>query len=172
MLTSQQGEKIRWTLFTPPREEHTRPSPPPPRSLRPHHCMLMPAYRPLVKSSNHTQTDTSVAGRVVRGTSRLFWLHWLEYVLSRLPHTNNTTDLQDYTETVHCLHHQVHWWCNGHKGLSLSGQPEAVPDRGRSTDFWRLGTLPLELEMRRAWRQLGPTYPAASERPRDSTPGG
>ncbi len=25
---------------------------------------------------------------------------------------------------------------------------------------------------RRAWRQLGPTYPAASERPRDSTPGG
>ncbi len=29
MLTSLQGEKTRWTLFTPPREEHTRPSPSP-----------------------------------------------------------------------------------------------------------------------------------------------
>ncbi len=29
-----------WTLFTPPREELTRPYPSPPRSLRPHHCHI------------------------------------------------------------------------------------------------------------------------------------
>ncbi len=68
---------------------------------------------------------------------------------------NNTTDLQEYSR------------------LSLAYITKCIDDvtvtktitvranqkpwlTGRSTDFWRLGTLPLELEMRRAWRQLGP----------------
>ncbi len=62
--------------------------------------MLMPAHRPLVKViKTNTQADTSVAGRVVRGTSRLFRHHWLEYVKQAATY-NNTTDLQEYSETV------------------------------------------------------------------------
>ncbi len=38
MLTSLQGEQIRWTCLHHPERSIQGPPPPPPRSLRPHHC--------------------------------------------------------------------------------------------------------------------------------------
>ncbi len=62
--------------------------------------MLMPAYRPLVKVIKPThKTDSSVAGRVVRGTQDCFeTTDW--NMFKQAATYNNTTDLQEYIETV------------------------------------------------------------------------
>ncbi len=49
------------------------PTPPPSWHLRPHHCHANSSIQTDRQShKTSSQTDTSVAGRVVRGTSRLF----------------------------------------------------------------------------------------------------
>ncbi len=62
--------------------------------------MLMPAYRPIDKvTKTSSQTDTSVAGRVIRGTLRHFNItDW--NMFKQAATYNNTTDLQECSETV------------------------------------------------------------------------
>ncbi len=53
-LIFQHGETTHWTLFTQPREEHTRPHPSPTSALLTT-SLLMPAYRPRVKVKTKTR---------------------------------------------------------------------------------------------------------------------
>ncbi len=105
------------------------PPPPPPRSLRPHHCHANACYRPLVKVIKpiHKQIQVWPEGssEALQDCSTpltgicLSRLHIQQYYRPPRVHWD-----------CHCLHHQVHWWCNGHKDYHCLGQPEAVADRG------------------------------------------
>ncbi len=133
--------------------------------------MLMPAYRPLVKVIKpiHKKIQVWPEGSSEALQDCFDTTDW--NMFKQAATYNNTTDLQEYTETVTAYITKCIDDVTVTKTITVRANQKPWLT-GRSTDCWRLGTLPLELEMRRAWRQLGPTYPAASERPRDSTPGG
>ncbi len=129
--------------------------------------MLMPAHRPLVKviqTPIHKQIQVWPEGSSEALQDCFDPLTGI--CLNRLPQ-QNTTDLQEYSETVTAYIHQVYWWCMyGHKTI-MSG-PNQKP--------WLTGEVYRLLKARNAafragdeegLGQLGPTYPAASERPRD-----
>ncbi len=90
----------------------------------------MPAYRPLVKVIKpiYKQIQVWPEGSSEALQDCFDTTDW--NMFKQAATYNNTTDLQEYTETVTCLHHQVHWWCNSHKDYHCPGQPEAVADRG------------------------------------------
>ncbi len=84
---------------------------------------------------------------------------------------NNTTDLQEYSETVTAYITKCIDDVTVTKTITVRANQKPW-QTGEVYSLLKARNAALELEMRRAWRQLGPTYPAASERPRDSTPGG
>ncbi len=110
----------------------------------------MPAYRPLAKVIKpvHKQIQVWPEGSSEALQDCFDITDW--DMFKQAATYNNTTDLQEYSETVYCLHHQVYWWCNGHKDYHCPGQPEAVADRGglqtpegseRCLQSWRWGGL-------------------------------
>ncbi len=133
--------------------------------------MLMPAYRPLVKAIKpvHKQIQVWPEGSSEALQDCFDTTDW--DMFKQAATYNNTTYLQEYSETVtayitKCIDDvtvtkTITVWANQKPWLT-----------GEVYRLLKARNSALELEMRRAWRQLGPTYPAASERPRDSTPGG
>ncbi len=133
--------------------------------------MLMPAYRPLVKVIKpiHKQIQVWPEKSSEALQDCFDTTDW--NMFKQAATYNNTADLQEYTETVtayitKCIDDvtvtkTITVWANQSRGW-----------QGRSYRLLKARNAALELEMKRAWRQLGPTYPAASERQRDSTPGG
>jgi len=90
--------------------------------------MLMPAYRPLVKVAKpvHKQIQVSLEGSSEALQDCFDTTDWNMFKQDAT--YNNTTDLQEYSETVTA--YQVYWWCNSHEDHNCPGQPEAVDDRG------------------------------------------
>ncbi len=94
---SNKGKKYSGLCYTIQRQG---PTPPPPRSLRPITVMLMPAYRPLVKAIKQVQKQIQVWPE---GSSEALQdcFDTTDWDMFKQAATyNNTTDLQEYTETV------------------------------------------------------------------------
>ncbi len=96
--------KITWTLFTPPREELTRPYQSPttePRSLGASDhitVMLMPAYRDRSLKPSNQYTNRYKCG--LKGRQRHFFDTTDWDMFKQAATYNNTTDLQEHSETV------------------------------------------------------------------------
>ncbi len=99
MLTSQQGEKIRWT-YTTQRGAYKALFLPHLRASDHITVMLMPAYRPLVKVIKpiHKQIQVWPEGSSEALQDCFDTTDW--NMFKQAATYNNTTDLQEYTETV------------------------------------------------------------------------
>ncbi len=114
--------------------------------------MLMPAYRPLVKVIKpiYKQIQVWPEGSSEALQDCFDTTDW--NMFKQAATYNNTTDLQEYTETVTAYITKCIDDVTVTKTVTVRANQKPWLTGGRSTDFWRLGTLPLELEMRRAWR--------------------
>ncbi len=101
MLTFLHGETTLWTLFSPPREELTRPYPLPHLGTSDHNTgMLMLACRPIVKVTKpvHKQIQVWPEGSSEALQDCFNTTDW--NMFKQAATYNNTTDLQVYSETV------------------------------------------------------------------------
>ncbi len=133
--------------------------------------MLMPAYRPLVKIIKpiHKQIQVWPEGSLEALQDCFDTTDW--NMFKQAATYNNTADLQEYTETVTAYITK----CIDDVTVTKTITVRANQKPWLTGEVYRLlkaRNAAFRAEMRRACRQLGPTYPAASERPRDSTPGG
>ncbi len=127
MLTSQQGEKNTLDFVYTTQRGAYKALPLPHLGASDHiTVMLMPAYRPLVKVIKpiHKEIQVWPEGSSEALQDCFDTTDW--NMFKQAATYNNTTDLQEYTETVTAYITK----CIGHKDYHCPGQPEAVADRG------------------------------------------